>query len=77
MGYTIAMYETLTHFLTTFSVQRPFLWALLVMVVIAFAGLLLYGFWELALRGAGWLLGGSRSGDAGAGAGHASGRRGR
>ncbi len=45
------MYESLTHFLKTFSADSPLLWALLVMVVIAAAGLVLYGFWEVVLRG--------------------------
>ena len=45
------MYESLAHFLKTFSAESPLLWSLLVMVVIASTGLVLYGFWELALRG--------------------------
>ena len=51
------MYETLTHFLKTFSSESPFLWALLVMAVIAVAGLALYGFWEVVLRGVGMAFG--------------------
>ncbi len=51
------MYESLTHFLKTFSSESPFLWALLVMVIIAVAGLALYGFWEIVLRGIGMALG--------------------
>ena len=53
------MYESLTHFLKTFSAESPFLWALLVMAVIALAGLALYGFWEIVLRGVGMVIGGS------------------
>ena len=63
------MYETLTHFLKTFSTESPFLWALLVMVVIAVAGLVLYGFWEIVLRGVGLAIGGSGRGN-GQGSGH-------
>ena len=65
------MYESLTHFLQTFSVESPFLWALLVMAVIAVAGLSLYGFWEIVLRGVGMVFGGgSGSGGNGHGSGH-------
>jgi len=46
------MYDSLASFLKNFSVNFPLLWALLVMVVVAGAGLLLYAFWELVLR---WL----------------------
>ena len=60
------MYESLAHFLRTFSVQHPLPWALLVMAVIAAAGLLLYGFWEVALRVVGRLFSG-RPGAAGQG----------
>ena len=60
IGYTIAMYESLTHFLQTFSVEYRFLWAVLVMAVTAAAGLVLYGFWELVLRGVGLALSGGR-----------------
>ena len=49
--YTWPVYESLTSFLKTFSSQSPILWALLVMGVIALTGLILYGFWELVLRG--------------------------
>ena len=56
------MYESLTHFLQTFSVESPFLWALLVMAVIAVAGLSLYGFWEIVLRGVGMVFGGGGHG---------------
>ena len=58
IGYTIPMYESLTHFLQTFSVEHRFLWAVLVMAVTAAAGLVLYGFWELVLRGVGLVLSG-------------------
>lgn len=51
------MYESLTQFLQTFSAESPFLWALLVMAVVALAGLFLYGFWEVVLRGFGFALG--------------------
>ena len=60
MGYTVPMYESLTHFLKTFSADSPLLWALLVMAVTAAAGLLLYGFWELVLRGVGLVLSGGK-----------------
>ena len=60
IGYTIPMYESLTHFLQTFSVEYRFLWAVLVMAVTAAAGLVLYGFWELVLRGVGLVLSGVR-----------------
>ena len=63
------MYESLTHFLQTFSVESPFLWALLVMAVIAVAGLVLYGFWEIVLRGVGMVFG-VGSGGNGRGSGH-------
>lgn len=61
------MYEALTQFLETFSAESPFLWALLVMAVIAVAGLALYGFWEMVLRGVGMAFG---SGNRGNGNGH-------
>lgn len=51
------MYESLTHFLKTFSAEAPLFWALLVMVIIASAGLLLYGFWEIVLRAVALTLG--------------------
>ena len=63
------MYESLTHFLKTFSADSPLLWALLVMVVIAAAGLVLYGFWEMVLRAVGLTLGGGHDRD-GQGSGH-------
>ena len=63
------MYESLSHFLRTFSVESPFLWALTVMVVVAAAGLTLHGFWELALRGLGPIFVGD-SRDQGGGSGH-------
>jgi hypothetical protein len=56
------MYESLAQFLKTFSVESPFLWALLVMAVIAVAGLALYGFWEIVLRGIGIVFGGGSHG---------------
>ncbi len=55
------MYEALINFLRSFSAQYPLPWALLVMAVISGAGLLLYGFWELTLRGASRFLGGPSS----------------
>ena len=58
------MYQSLVHFLQTFSVQYPLPWALLVMVVIAATGLFLYAFWEVALRLVGRLFAGG-SGAAG------------
>ena len=45
------MYQALTDFLTTFNVQWPIPWALLVLVVVAGTGLLLYAFWEFTLGG--------------------------
>ena len=57
------MYETLTQFLKTFSAESPFLWALLVMATIAMAGLALYGFWEVVLRGIGMAVGGGNHGN--------------
>ena len=62
------MYESLTNFLKTFSAESPFLWALLVMVIIAVAGLALYGFWEFVLKGVGMVFGGGNGGQ-----GHGSG----
>jgi hypothetical protein len=44
------MYDSLTSFLRNFSVDFPVLWALLVMAIVAGAGLTLYVFWELTLR---------------------------
>ena len=44
------MNESLTEFLTTFPVDNPLLWALLVMVVVAGISLVLYLFWEVLLR---------------------------
>ena len=71
------MYQSLTHFLQTFSVEHSLLWALLVMAVIASAGLLLYGFWELLLRGLGRVIAaGRRAGPGNAtGSGHGPGSR--
>lgn len=54
------MYESLTHFLKAFSAESPLLWALLVMAVIAVAGLALYCFWEVVLRGIGMAFGGGK-----------------
>ena len=65
MGYTVLVYDSLAHFLTTFSAQYPLAWALLVMATIAAAGLLLYGFWELTRRGLGGLLGSRRGANVG------------
>ncbi len=63
MGYTSPMHESLAGFLKTFSSQSPFLWAFLVMAVIAVTGLVLYGFWEIVLRGVSLVFsGGSRKG---------------
>ena len=55
------MYESLTDCLKTSSADSPFLWALMVMGVIASAGLLLYVFWEIVLRGLGLAFGGRGS----------------
>ena len=57
------MYESLVHFLKTFSAESPLLWALLVMAVIAVAGLGLYAFWELLLRGLRLAFSGGRRGN--------------
>ena len=64
------MYESLTHFLKTFSAESPFLWALLVMAVIATTGLVLYGFWEIVLRGVGLALNGGNNRGNGSRGGH-------
>ena len=53
------MYESLTRFLTTFSAESPFVWALLVMVVIALTALTLYASWEVVLRSMGLAVRGS------------------
>ena len=57
------MYESLAHFLKTFSAESPFLWALLIMSVTAVTGLVLYGFWEIVLRGVGLALGSGQNRD--------------
>ena len=57
------MYESLSQFLTTFSADSPFLWALLVMATIAAAGLALYGFWEIVLRCVGMAFGSGNRGN--------------
>ena len=44
------MYDTLTDFLKSFSVDHPALWALLVMAVVACTSLGLFVFWEVILR---------------------------
>ena len=44
------MYDTITEFMTTFSADYPLLWALLVVAVVACTSLLLFVFWETALR---------------------------
>jgi hypothetical protein len=44
------MYDTLTDFLRTFSADHSFLWALLVVAVVASTSLLLFAFWETVLR---------------------------
>jgi hypothetical protein len=44
------MYDTLSDFLRTFSVDYPLPWAFLVMGVVACTSLALYVFWEFALR---------------------------
>ena len=51
------MYEALSQFLITFSSDFPILWSLLVMAVIAGAGLGLYAFWEIVLKGASAVFG--------------------
>ena len=44
------MYDALTDFLKSFSVDYPVLWALTVVAVVATTSLTLYAFWELVLR---------------------------
>ena len=44
------MYDSVTHFLKTFSADQPILWALLVMAVVATISLTMYAFWELVWR---------------------------
>ena len=44
------MYDSLTEFMKNFSADHSFLWALLVMAVVASTGLALFAFWELVLR---------------------------
>ena len=61
------MYESLAHFLKTFSAESPFFWALLVMAVTAVTALVLYGFWEIVLRGVGLALGGGQGRNDGSG----------
>ena len=44
------MNDSVTEFLTTFPVENPLLWALLVMAVVAITSLALYLSWEALLR---------------------------
>ena len=44
------MNDSVTEFLTTFPIDNPWLWALLVMVVVAVTSVALYLFWEALLR---------------------------
>ncbi len=44
------MNDSLTEFLTTFPIDNPLLWALLVMVLVAVTSLALFLFWEVLLR---------------------------
>ena len=44
------MYDSITDFIKTFSADHPLLWALLVTAVVAFTSLVLFLFWEAALR---------------------------
>ncbi len=44
------VYDSLTEFMKNFSVDHSVLWALLVMAVVATAGLALFAFWELVLN---------------------------
>ena len=44
------MNDSLTEFLTTFPIDSPLLWALLVMAVVAGASMALFLFWETLLR---------------------------
>ena len=50
------MYQTLADFLAALSAESPLWWALLVMAVIALAGLLLHFLWQILLRTAGRAL---------------------
>ena len=44
------MNDSVTEFLTTFPIDNPLLWALLVMAVVAGTSLALYLFWEVLLQ---------------------------
>lgn len=44
------MNDSVTEFLTTFPIDNPLLWALLVMSVVAVTSLALYLFWDALLR---------------------------
>ena len=44
------MYDTIIEFIATFSADYRLLWALLVVAVVACTSLLLFVFWEAALR---------------------------
>ena len=44
------MYESLTEFLRNTSAGNPFVWALLIMALVSFTSLFLYGLWEVVLR---------------------------
>ena len=44
------MSDSVAEFLTTFPIDNPLLWALLVMVVVAATSLALFLFWEVLLR---------------------------
>ena len=59
------MLESLNGLLRSFSHGHPVLWALAVLVVIAAAGLALFGFWQLVLLGFSAIT--SRNKDAGSG----------
>ncbi len=61
MAILDGMYDALTGFLQELSSQNPFLWALLVMAVVASTALGLYSLWELVLRWITSLWAGSRA----------------
>ena len=44
------MYDSITEFIKTFSADHRLLWALLVTAVVACISLVLFLFWETALR---------------------------
>jgi len=49
------MYDALASFLTTFSIEYPILWALLIIGVVAVAAIGLHIFWTIVSRTVGTL----------------------